>query len=131
MNIRVEYQRLMNVALADWPKGGPSNWLAKWEDLIRRANQYDEPLRNWLMDVTLMWQRLQDLNVFFKTVESAMRKGNLAEYDQASISAEIQQRWEVKKQGSTLRCAKPKATQSAFSTQHCRDVCRSHMNDYD
>ena len=115
MNIRVEYGRFMHQALGDWPSGGPSNWLAKWEDLICRAKQYDEPLRNWLMDVTLVWTNVHDLNVFFETVEFAIRKGDVAQYDQASISAEIQQCWEVKKQGSTLQLTKPKPTRSAFT----------------
>ena len=52
--IRVEYQRLMSVGFVEWPTGGPNSWLAKWEDLVYRAKQYDEPLLNWLTDVSMV-----------------------------------------------------------------------------
>ena len=68
-SIRVEYQRLMSVGFVEWPTGGPNNWLANWEDLVYRAKQYDEPLLNWLTDVSMVWQQVPDLNVYFKTVE--------------------------------------------------------------
>ena len=43
-----------------------------------------------------------------------MRKGETEEYTYASISTEIRQTWGRKKQGSTLRVARPKAIRSAF-----------------
>ncbi len=50
-SISVEYHRLMNIGLTEWPTGGPSVWLAKWEDLICRAEQFNVTLENWLTGV--------------------------------------------------------------------------------
>lgn len=50
------------------------------------------------MDVTLVWTGVQDLNVFFKTVEFAIVLGG----EETRLD---------------LWCANPKATQSAFTTQ--------------
>ena len=68
-NIQVEYQKLMGTALQDWPTGGPSNWLAKWEKIINQAARHDEPLRTWLRDVGLVWERVPDLAFYFKQVK--------------------------------------------------------------
>ncbi|MCJ1349688.1 hypothetical protein MMC31_007929, partial [Peltigera leucophlebia] len=95
----------------------PSAWLGKWENLIYRAKQYDEPLPNWLEDVNMVWQRVPDLHVYFKTIELNIQEENIDKHSCASISAKIQQHWERKKQSLTLRYSKPKSTQSAFATQ--------------
>ena len=116
-NIRVEYQKLMSVGLLEWPTNGPSGWLAKWEDLIYRAKQYEEPLPNWLGDISMVWQRVPDLLVYFKNIELDIQKEEVDKYSYASVSSTIQQHWERKKQGLTLRFAKPKSTRSAFSMQ--------------
>ncbi len=44
--ISVEYHRPMNIGLTEWPKGGPSVWLAKWQDLICQAEQFNMTLQN-------------------------------------------------------------------------------------
>lgn len=116
-NIRVEYSKLMGVGLLEWPSNGPSAWLGKWEDLIYRAKQYDEPLPNWLEDVSMVWQRVPDLHVYFKTIELDIQEENVDKHSCASISAKIQQHWERKKQSLTLRYSKPRSTRSAFATQ--------------
>lgn len=42
-NICIENSKLMGVGLLEWPSNRPSTWFGKWEDLIYRAKQYDEP----------------------------------------------------------------------------------------
>ncbi|MCJ1266662.1 hypothetical protein MMC22_006547 [Lobaria immixta] len=92
--------------------------LAKWEEIISQSIRYDEPLRTWLRDVCLVWERVPELSNYFSTVQTRIDELNTDTYTPASISAMIQRRWEHKKQGSMLRVAKkPRATRSAFSTQ--------------
>ncbi|MCJ1426997.1 hypothetical protein MMC29_004900 [Sticta canariensis] len=115
-NIQTEYQKLMGVALLDWPSGGPTNWLAKWEKLINQATRYDEPLLSWLRDICLVWQRVSDLAVLLSNVKDKMEENDAARYTPALASSKIQYYWELKKQGSALRDTnKPKATRSAFA----------------
>ena len=113
--IRVEYGKLMREGLNDWPAGGPSNWIAKWEDLIYRAEQYRESLPNWLADVSLVWQKVPDLAGYFDTVETNMQEEATDKYTYASVAAAIQQRWERKKQETIIWYSKPKSIQSAFA----------------
>ena len=113
--IRVEYGKLTREGQTDWPAGGPSSWIAKWEDLIYRAEQYSEPLPNWLADVSLVWQKVPDLTGYFDTVETNMQEEATEKYTYASVAAAIEQRWERKKQGTIIRYSKPKATRSAFT----------------
>lgn len=47
-NLVLQYKKLMSDAHGGWPPGGPTTWLAKWEELINQAERYDEPLRTWL-----------------------------------------------------------------------------------
>ncbi|MCJ1346700.1 hypothetical protein MMC31_004918 [Peltigera leucophlebia] len=89
-NIRVEYSKLMG---------------------------YDEPLPNWLEDISMVWQRVPDLHVYFKTIELDIQEENVDKHSCASICAKIQQHWEGKKQSLTLRYSKPRSTRSAFTTQ--------------
>ena len=37
LNIQLEYRKLMGNTHLDWPSGGPSLWLARWEELINKA----------------------------------------------------------------------------------------------
>ncbi|MCJ1462703.1 hypothetical protein MMC07_001306 [Pseudocyphellaria aurata] len=89
-NIQTEYQKLMGSAFLDWPSGGPTNWLGKWQKLINQANRYDKPLRTWLRDVCLVWERVSDLTVFFANVKDKMQENNANDYTHTTISAKIQ-----------------------------------------
>lgn len=115
--IKVEYKKLVGVGLDDWPSDGPGIWLAKWEDLLYRSVQNGKQIDDWLEDVSLVWVNVKEVNYFFSGVEVDLRTGNTAQYSYASVSAEIQQTWERKKQGQSLRRTKPKSTRSAFTTQ--------------
>lgn len=114
-NIWIDYQRFMMNGLIDWPSGGPGNWLAKWEDLVYRAREFEEPLPNWLSDVSLVWQKVPDLMFEFKAIERDIRNEEVGDYTKAQISAIIQQAWERRKQGLALRYTKPRSTRSAFA----------------
>ena len=107
----------MGTALADWPSGGPRNWLATWEDLLYRTAQQGKPFDDWLEDVSLAWIWVQNLSHFFHIVEDDITNEETERYSYASVSAKIQQCWERKKQGSALRIAKPRTTRSAFTTE--------------
>ena len=116
-NIQLEYKKLMGSVYVDWPTGGPTTWLAKWEELINRAIRYDEPLRTWLRDICLVWERVPELSVFFAQVQLNLEAGNTAGYSHSSVSLTIQRRWEHKSVGLSLRVInRPKATRSAFAT---------------
>ena len=115
-SISVEYHRLMNIGLTEWPTGGPSTWLAKWEDLICRAEQFNVTLENWLTDVSSVWQRVPGVAGYFDEVERKVVQGKQHKYSPADISAAIQQYWERRREGTVLKFSKPKVTRSAFAT---------------
>ena len=115
-SISVEYHRLMNIGLTEWPTGGPGAWLAKWEDLICRAEQFNMTLENWLTDVSSVWQRVPGVAGYFDEVERRVVQGKTDKYTPADISAAIQQYWERRREGTVLKFPKPKATRSAFAT---------------
>lgn len=114
--IRTDHQRLMMNGMIDWLTGGPSAWIAKWEDLIYRAREFKEPMTNWLADVSLVWQRVPDLTFYLKAIETDIMKEKDGDYSTAHISATIQREWERQKQGLALRYNKPRASRSAFAT---------------
>lgn len=91
----------MSVGLLEWSTNS-SNWLAKWEDLVYRAKQYKEAPPNWLEDVSMVWQRVPDLSVYFKNIELDIQQEKVAEYLYASDSATILQHWERRNQELTL-----------------------------
>ena len=118
LNIQLEYKKQTGNTHLDWPSGGPTIWLAKWEELLNRAERYEENLPTWLRGVCLVWEQVPDLVAFFSNVKQSIRKGNTAEYTSAEISSSIHFYWEHRKQCSTLKpVSKPKATRSAFTTQ--------------
>ena len=118
LNIQLEYKKQMGNTHLDWPSGGPTIWLAKWEELLNRAERYEENLPTWLRDVCLVWEQVPDLIAFFSNVKQSIRKGTTAEYTSAEISSSIHFYWEHRKQRSTLKPVnKPKATRSAFTAQ--------------
>lgn len=116
-SIRVDYQEFMSDGFVDWPTGGPSNWLGKWEDLISRAEKYNVPLEDWLTDVSTVWRPVPALRGYFDTVEHRVMEQKQGKYSTASVSAAIQQNWERIVQGQVVKRAKPKATRSLFSTE--------------
>lgn len=117
-NIQLEYRKFTNVAFVDWPSGGPTAWLSKWEELINRADQYEDPLPTWLRDICLVWERVSALNVFFTNVQIDIQQNTATNYTPDSVRGSITRFWEHKKQGLSLRVAgRPKATRSAFTTQ--------------
>lgn len=105
----------MGEAHGGWPSGRPTIWLAKWEELLNQAEQYDEPLQTWLQNVCLVWEQVPDLTVYFSHVQIALEEGNTAKYTPAEISSQIHRRWEHKKQSLALKVInRPKTTRSAF-----------------
>lgn len=124
-SISVEYHRLMNIGLTEWPPGGPGAWLAKWEDLICRAQQFNVTLENWLTDVSSVWQRVPGVAGYFDDVERKVVQGKQHKYSVADISAAIQQYWERRREGTVLTVSKSKVTRSAFSTGITFDGRRS------
>lgn len=118
LNIQLEYKKLMGNTHLDWPSGGPTLWLARWEELINKAERYEENLPTWLRDVCLVWEQVPDLIVYFSNIKLSIRKHTTAEYTPAEISSSIHFHWEHRKQRSMLKpVSKPKATRSAFATQ--------------
>ena len=115
--IQSEYQKLMTVALADWPSGGPNTWLGKWEKLHNDSVQYDEPLRTWLRDVCQVWEQIPDLSVYISNIKLDIQRGNTAVHTPTSVASTIQWHWQYRKQGLALRVSKPKTTRSAFAIQ--------------
>ena len=115
-SISVEYHRFINIGLTEWPTGGPGAWLAKWEDLICRAEQFNVTLENWLTDVSSVWQRVPGVAGYFDEVERKVVQGKTDKYTSADISAAIQQYWERRREGTVLKFVKPKATRSVFAT---------------
>ena len=115
--IQSEYQKLMTVALADWPSGGPNTWLGKWEKIHNDSIQFDEPLRTWLRDVCQVWERVPDLTVYISNIKLDIQRGNTAAHTPTSVASTIQWHWQYRKQGLALRVSKPKTTRSAFTTQ--------------
>ena len=115
--IQSEYQKLMTVAIADWPSGGPNTWLQKWKKLHNDSIQYNEPLRTWLRDVCQVWERVSDLAVYISNIKLDIQRGNTAAHTPTSVASTIQWHWQYKKQGFALRVSKPKTTCSAFTAQ--------------
>ena len=69
-SIRIDYQRFVLVGYSDWPTRAPSNWVAKWEDLMHRAQKYSVTLDNWLSKVVHIWKRVPALSTYFFTVST-------------------------------------------------------------
>lgn len=84
----------MNHGLHEQPQGGPSLWLAKWEDLMTRAEQFDISFDNWLTDMSTVQGTVSELVGYFQTVERKVIEGKEAKYTPTSISSAIQQHWE-------------------------------------
>ena len=116
-SIRVNYQRFVLVGYSDWPTRGPSNWVAKWEDLMHRAMKYSVTLDNWLNDVVHIWKRVPALSNYFFTVSTHIIQHKAHEYTVASVASDINRQWEFEKQGDNVKVSKPKTTRSAFTTQ--------------
>ena len=118
LNIQLEYRKLMGNTHLDWPTGGPTTCLARWKEIINKAEWYTKNLPTWLRDVCLVWEQVPDLAVYFSNVNLSIRKHTTAEYTPAEISSSTHFHWEHRKQRSTLKpVSKPKATRSAFATQ--------------
>ena len=65
----------MNIGLTEWPTSSSSAWLAKWEDLICRAEQFNVTLENWLTDVSSVWQRVSGVAGYFDKIEQKVVQG--------------------------------------------------------
>ena len=116
-SIRVNYQFFVLVGYSDWPTGGPSNWVAKWEDLMHRAQKYSVTLNNWLNDVVHIWKRVPALLNYFFTVSTHIIQHRANYYTVALVASDINQQWELEKQRNNVKVSKPKTTRSAFTTQ--------------
>ena len=116
-SIRVDYQRFVLVGYSDWPSRGPSNWVAKWEDLMHRAQKYSVSLDNWLNDVVHIWKRVLALSNYFFTVSTHIIQHRAHHYTVASVASDINRQWELEKQRDNVKVSKPKTTRSAFTTQ--------------
>ncbi len=78
----------------EWPSGGLTLWVARWEELINKAERYEENLPTWLRDICLIWEQVPDLIVYFSNIKLSIRKHTTAEYKQAEISSSIHFYWE-------------------------------------
>lgn len=109
--IRGDYRLLISEGYADWPTGGPSNWLDEWEDLISRADRCDVPFDDWLFDISTVWRSVPALKIFFDMVNIKIIQQKQGEYTTASVSAAIQRYWEQTVQSQTIERAntKPKS----------------------
>ena len=115
-SISVEYHRFIGYGNREWPSGGPSNWLAKWEELLTRAEQFGVSFDNWLTDVSTVWGEVPELAVYFRTVEGKVIEGKEAKYTPVSIASAIQQHWERKREGTAVKFSRPRTTRSTFAT---------------
>lgn len=79
----------MNIGLTEWSTGGPSAWLAKWEDWIWRAEQFNVTLENLLIDVNSVWQRVPGVAGYFDKVERKVVQEKQHKYSPADISVSI------------------------------------------
>ena len=102
----------------DWPSGGSTLWLAKWKELINKAERYKENLPTRLRDVCLVLDQVPDLIVYFSDIKLSIRKHTTDEYTPAEISSTIHFHWKHRKQRSMLKSvSKLKAIRLAFATQ--------------
>lgn len=115
-SISVEYHRFIGYGNREWPSDGPSNWLAKWEEILTRAEQFGVSFDNWLTDVSTVWREVPELAVYFRTVERKVIEGKEDKYTPASIASAIQQHWERKKEGTAVKFSRPRTTRLAFAT---------------
>ncbi len=76
----------MGNTLLDWPTGDPTLLLARWEELINKAERYEENFPTWLRDVCLVWEQVPDLIVYFSNIKLSIQKHTTAEYTLAEIS---------------------------------------------
>ena len=116
-SIKVDYQRFVLVGYFDWPIGGPSNWVSKWEDLMHRAQKYWVTLDNWLNNVVHIWKHVPALSNYFFTVSIHIIQHKAYNYTVASVASDINWQWELKKQRDNVKVSKPKTTRLAFTTQ--------------
>lgn len=116
--ILVEYYSIMNLKLTEWPSGGPGAWLANWEDLMGRAQQFNIILENWLTDVSLIWQWVPGIASCFDDREQKVVQEKQYKYLPADISVAIQQYWKHQMKGTVLKFLKPKVTRLAFFTSN-------------
>ncbi len=94
LNIQLEYRKLMRNTHLDWLSSGPTLWLTRWEELINKAEQYEENLLIWLREVCLVWEQIPDLIVYFRNIKLIIQKLTMAEYSPAEISSSIHFHWE-------------------------------------
>ena len=107
-SIRGDYQLLMSEGFADWPTGGPSNWLDEWEDLISRAGRCNVPLEDWLFEISDVWRSVPALTYFFDIVYIKIREEKQGEYTTGSVSAAIRDHWEQTVQSQAIERANTK-----------------------
>lgn len=80
----------MGYSNREWPSSGSGNWLAKWEEILTRAEQFGVSFDNWLINVSTVWKKVLELAVYFQTVEQKMIEGKKVKYTSASIASAIQ-----------------------------------------
>ncbi len=118
LNIQLKYKKLMGNTHLDGLSGSPTLWLARWEELINKAERYKKNLNTWLRDVCLVWEQVSDLIVYFSNIKLSIRKHTMAEYTPAEISSSIHFHREHQKQRSMLKLvSKLRVTRSAFAIQ--------------
>ena len=88
-SISLEYHRLMKIRLRKWPTGSQGARLAKWEDLICRAEQFNVIFENWLTDVSSVWQRVLGVAGYFDKLERKIVQGETDKYRPVTISVAI------------------------------------------
>lgn len=115
-SIRTGYQQFILIGYSDWPTGGLSNWVSKWEDLMHRAQKYSVTFDNWLDNVILIWKRVPALSNYFFTISTHIIQHKAYNYTVASVASNINRQWELEKQRDNVKVSKPKTTRSAFTT---------------
>ena len=101
--IETEYKRLIAIGFLEWPQGGPTTWLAEWEDIIACAEQFNVSFPFWLTKVCTIWGRISGLIKYFENVEQDILLNKKGNYTMAAISAAIQFFWKRHKEGTIVK----------------------------
>lgn len=107
----------MSKVPTEWPVGGPANWVARWKDLVSRAEKYDAVLGDWLGDFCHVREKVPKMENQISTIQTAAQEEIVDKYSHGKRVGLVVEGWEDRKRGLALRSTKPRATGSAFATQ--------------
>ena len=86
-NIEIEYIKFMSNDFREWLADGLNQWLVKWKDLMVRSKKYKLIHINWMINVSAVWQKVPDLNSYFKTLEKERSKDLTTEASRSAFAA--------------------------------------------